>query len=274
MCFLVLDPHIGPVQRWPLVPLQKSSLHEGRTIAAGANSFLKLVQAWNSCISDVFQELVGSEMCIRDRYWANVRVQNKKTHTVEYQPCAFLLPHEYVELLHRLGDTGVLCSTAGLDPLSHKHLVHCKAMAGAAAMAPLGFWGDGVPVNWDRSESVETFSINLPGQCTTWKSLRLPVTGFSRKLLAPGTWDDLMSVVSWSFQVAALGVWPSARRDGSDWLPSDCHRRKKHGNFLKSCLVEVRGDWKFYGETFGFPKWNSSAGMCWKCTCTPAQVIM
>jgi hypothetical protein len=186
-------------------------------------------------------------------------------------PCAFLLPHEYVEVLCRLGDT-VVCSIAGLDPLSHRHLQRCKAMSGAADMVPLGLWGDGVPVNWDRSEPVETLSIYLPGQATTWKTLRLPVTGFSRKQLAPGTWDDLMSVIAWSFQYAAMGVWPPTRHDGSAWLPSDCNRSKKKGNVVRSCLVEIRGDWKFYAETFRFPQWNAAAGICWKRWCTLEQV--
>ena len=49
--------------------------------------------------------------------------------------------------------------------------------------------------------------------------------------------------------------------------------QNKQGNpWTQSVLVEVRGDWKFFGETFGFPKHNTKKGCCWLCECTPAQV--
>ena len=27
-----------------------------------------------------------------------------------------------------------------------------------------------------------------------------------------------------------------------------------------------------FAEVFGFPKWNNSAGLCWRCNCTPDQI--
>ena len=51
-------------------------------------------------------------------------------------------------------------------------------------------------------------------------------------------------------------------------------RLKRAGNQLgfAGALVEVRGDWLFFNECFGFPHWRSLNGICWRCRCTPDQV--
>jgi hypothetical protein len=41
---------------------------------------------------------------------------------------------------------------------------------------------------------------------------------------------------------------------------------------VRAALCEVRGDWKFFKDTFRFPGWNTKAGICWRCTCTPAEL--
>lgn len=209
-----------------------------------------------------------------DLYYAEIRVLNKKTHKEEKQWCAFLLPHEYIEVLRKFGDLGLLMDTAGLDPKSKEHLEFCEMMA-QCPLLPLGLWGDGVPVNWDRTESVDTISINLPGQVGKFKPLRLPVVGLSHKQLSENTYDDIMEVVAWSFQSCAEGVSAVERHDHRDWLESDKTRAKKAGTDLgiRAALCEVRGDWKFFGEVFSFPKHNTKAGCCWKCRITPEEVI-
>ena len=87
------------------------------------------------------------------------------------------------------------------------------------------------------------------------------------------TWDDIMEVLAWSFQCNAAGIMPKERHDGSAWLPSDSHRSKmaKNSIGLRAALVEVRGDWTMFAEAFRFPQHNLKAGICWKCTCTPAE---
>ena len=199
---------------------------------------------------------------------------SKATHQEELQACAFLLPHEYTEVLNRLGSRDVLLDTQGMDPKTLQHLNMCKRKSGASEMLALGLWGDGVPVNWDRTESVETFSINLPGLSGKYHGLRLPITGFTRKQVSSHTWHDLMQVIAWSLQCCADGFWPLLRHDGSPWIKTDTVRATKKGSLgIQSCLAEVRGDWKFFGETFDFPKWNNNSGICWKCECKPSEVF-
>ena len=207
-------------------------------------------------------------------YMAEIRVLGKRSQLEEVETCAFLLPHEYTEVLHRLGSKARLLDTDSMDPKTLQHLELCQRKCGTSQLLGLGLWGDGVPCNWDRTESVETLALNLPGVSGKYHGLRLPITGVSRKQISRHTWHDLMKVIAWSLQCCADGHWPSCRHDGTAWQAGDAKRARKTGSLgMQSCLVEVRGDWKFFGETFSFPKHNTKAGICWKCLCTPAQVI-
>ena len=208
-------------------------------------------------------------------YYAQVRVLNKSTRVQEQQWLAFCLPHEYIAALFRHGNSDVLMGSQNLDKLSQEHLTHCELQAGAKLL-PVGLWADGVPCSWDRNETIETVSINLPGLCDEFKALRLPVTGLSKRQVIPETWDDIFDVVSWSFLHAALGVYPDKRHDGTDFeSASDRQRRAKVAGksmAYKACLAEVRGDWDLFANVFHFPRWDRLSGCCWKCNIKPNEV--
>ena len=213
-----------------------------------------------------------------DVYWARIRVKDKKTQAEDTQLCACLLPHELLEVLHRLGDRRVLHATDGLDPKSQEHLSNMQAHHGEPLVA-LGLWGDGVPCNWDRTESVEVFSLNLPGQAGTYSTLRLPLTGLSRKQISEHTFYDIIDVLSWSLRHCYAGTLPRCRHDGAAFWKSDQKRKKLYENKdyelgVRGTLVEVRGDWKMYKEIFKFPAWNQKVGCCWRCKATPAEVLI
>ena len=186
---------------------------------------------------------------------------------------AFCLPREYIASLANVGDTGVLLDSSGLDTETERLQDVCEAET-QDRLVPLGMWGDGVPVNWDRSESVEVFSLNLPGQSGKYKLLRMPLGALSHKQVSGHTLDDIMSVLAWSFHACAMGVHPRERHDKGQWLSSDAQRCRAGGNSagVRSSLVQVRGDWKFFAEIFRFPKWNTKAGCCRRCNCTPEKV--
>ena len=208
-------------------------------------------------------------------YWAKVHVKDPKTQVEGTEWLAFQLPHEYIYLLAKLGDLEALLETTGLEPISHGNLAHCQAQAGCKLL-PLGLWGDGVPCNWDRTESVDTFSLNLPGLTSGYRTLRLPITALSHKQLVAKSWDSIMEVVAWSLQYAAAGCFPKSRHDGDAWLHSDKRRKSMAGNPLgaRAALVEVRGDWKFFAECFHMPAWNETAGICWFCRCTREEALL
>ena len=209
-----------------------------------------------------------------ESYKATCRTWNKRQHTVETTTISFLLPHEIMALIFRVSDAGKVYDVHGLDPRSLAHLRACESAAGTRLVA-VGLWGDGAPCNWDRTESIEIFSANLPGESGEFKKLRFLLTGISKKqVVSTSTFHDMMQVVAWSFQHLALGVYPRERHDGTPWAPTDTKRRRLAGKDMRvrGALVEVRGDWKFMKECFGFPGWNTEQGICWQCTCTPATL--
>ena len=210
-----------------------------------------------------------------DLYMAKIRVWNTKVAKEEESCMAFLLPHELLARIAKFSTRQVLMSTSSLDPKSLTHLQNCQARSGQALLA-CGLWGDGVPCNWDRTDSLELFTLNLPGLPAPWSNIRIPLCALSKKhISSKNTYDDLLGVLAWSFKHLAIGKAPSARHDGSPFGALDGTRRKTIAGKsldIAGTLVEVRGDWKFMKECFAFPAWNENAGCCWMCTCTPNGV--
>ena len=204
-------------------------------------------------------------------YWAQVRCRNVKKEAEELQWIAISLPHEILHAIQNISVLEKLHETEGMDPLTKAHHQSCEQQAGCRLLG-LGLWADGTPCNWDRSETVETLCLNFPGLTGDYKNLRITVTALSHKNVCANTWTDINAIVKWSLQILATGQWPTCRHDGSDWLKSDC-KRVKAREIQKSCLVEVRADWDWMAKIYGFPAHNFATGCCWKCTCTPAQVM-
>ena len=76
------------------------------------------------------------------------------------------LPHELVESLLKRNSIEALTQQTDMDNITIAHLEKAKSELGMATTAPilgLGLWMDGVPCNWDRTDSLEVFSLNFPG---------------------------------------------------------------------------------------------------------------
>lgn len=207
-------------------------------------------------------------------YEATIPCWSPRLHRQEDHRVALLLPHEALAVMCRVGSLQKLQEKAQCEPQTAEHVTKCETEQGCAFI-PVGLWGDGVPCNWDRTDSLEVLSWNLPGAAPPWKSLRLPITAVSRKNVSSETFDALLQVVAWSFQAMASGIYPSRRHDGTLFeTPSDTARRKMAGQPLghRAVLAEIRGDWKFMKEVFKFPGWNSQSGICWLCTCTKDEI--
>ena len=106
-----------------------------------------------------------------------------------------------------------------------------------------GLWADGVPIKFDRSESLEMISMSIPG-ISDRASIRLPITCMNKKffLKSGKTWHALFKIISWSFQCMLQGTFPSHFWDGSLLPPQ---RNKHAGKSLlgHGVLLEIRGDW-------------------------------
>eukprot|EP00971_Amphidinium_carterae_P054913 1082268-Amphidinium_carterae.1 len=72
----------------------------------------------------------------------------------------FTLPHEVLAALVAASSLSAVEEIGGLDDTT---LQHCMAVSSELGH-PLSFWQDGVPFNWDLSESLEVYSWSLPSQ--------------------------------------------------------------------------------------------------------------
>ena len=203
-------------------------------------------------------------------YIASVRCWNPKTQKIERDQVPMQAVHEVVAVLLKHGFADKLLETGNMDPLTLEHLRHCELEAGCKLLG-LGIWGDGAPTQWDRNESIDVISLSLPG-IKDYSTLRIPLIVLPHSRTCSETWEDVFEVVKWSLTILASGRWPTSRHDGSPWLPSDKCRMNARP-LLRAALTEVRQDWKFAAEVFGFPAHNLGEGNCWECTCTPGEVI-
>lgn len=213
-------------------------------------------------------------------YYAKIRVFDIQKQREVRKDIGFFLIHELLAKLAAKSNLSKLCDPAALSDLQQAQLQSCKAELGldqASLLIPVGLWGDGAPCNWDRSESLEVFTLSFPGVDPNNKAakIRMPLCAVNHKFtVSHNTFDDILEIVAWSLQMCALGQFPASRHDGSPWLKSDRSRAGLGGKELgfRAVLTEVRGDWKFFKETFRFQAWNEKAGCCFKCRATPDTI--
>ena len=211
-------------------------------------------------------------------YACTIRTRNPRTEEEEWSNIFLALPHEYVYCIQQHGSLDKLSDLSGCDPLTLQHLRSCEAAADTSFI-PLGLWGDGVPIQWERAESIETLSMNFVGHSGAYRNLRLPLVTIASKHISDNTWSDISEVLAWSFRQATLGVWPTRRHDGSCFTKADRLTRKgwqgrhiRRDVVVRAILVEMRMDWKYYSSVFGMHAHNLQIGNCWRCRHTPAQV--
>ena len=88
---------------------------------------------------------------------------------------------EMLEKFVRKGNLDKLYEKTGMDPLTKQHVESVETTL-QQKLIGVGIWGDGAPCNWDRSDSIEVFSMLLPGLSEEWRNLRIPLTGLSKNM--------------------------------------------------------------------------------------------
>jgi hypothetical protein len=207
-------------------------------------------------------------------YWAKIRVFDLKMQVVRKVKFPFLLPHELVWCLSEHSrDETALFQHGGLCKQSADHLANCAQLMGISLheLVAVNFWGDGVPMNFDRTQSLEVFSMAFPGLAAEHHNLRFPITVIPKKYVAKQkTKDDILKIISWSMEHLAAGMFPVQRHDAEPWQHSDTWRKRKSNQPLpRGILVEVKGDWAFMKDCFRFPQHNEKQGCCWLCHVCP-----
>ena len=204
-------------------------------------------------------------------YFCTVRVWDNAHQKLKLASIPLLLPHELVHTIGKRSNLTALLAGEGFSAIAKEHLAKVCALMQDSSILGVGFWLDGTPCNWDRSKSVETVSMNMPGLTKGDACLRLPLAVMMKDFMAKKeTMDDIMQVLSWSIQCSISGTFPTARHDGSPWGAKDVQRKKKSGQplSLKSVAVELRADWACLKDTFRLPGWRENAGCCYKCDIT------
>ena len=208
-------------------------------------------------------------------YYATVRVWDPKTAQATTCQIPLLLPHEQLREIADRSSIPALLETGGLSSDANRHLQSVIAQLGTQSVCGLGFWLDGTPCNWDRSKSVETISMNLPGQQGKLSALRFPIAVVMKQfMLKYDTTDDLLDVVAWSLRCLATGTMPTCRHDGTAWADTDAKRKALSGQPIgvRGAAVEVRGDWAMLKQSFRFPGWRETAGCCFRCDVKPDEI--
>ena len=216
------------------------------------------------------------QQCWGHLYWHKVLLHNPKTKSLERHTLPFLHPHEWLsdfflqpgaweegmpeEGSHYSQELAKVCTEWGNQPNT---------------MYPLGLHGDGVPVQGKLNQStLDFFTINM---CCSkaFGSMRVPIVCLETKWNSgEQTINEILEIITWSLEHLGKGVYPTARHDGSPFEGQMDKRRKENAGKLmpaKAALLELRGDWDWYGKWYGASQWNTKAGCCWLCSAKPVD---
>ena len=159
-----------------------------------------------------------------------------------------------------------------MDVQTKEHSDKLKEKFSLDDLVGLGLHGDGVPSHYDRTESVQVISMNLPGVGGKFAKMRIPMCAVPSSKVGDETMDAILEVIAWSIKHLQAGAHQECRHDGAPWNASDKLRSKKSGPLeLHAALVEVRDDWDFYSKVFHFPYHSELDGICWLCPCKRRQ---
>ena len=209
-------------------------------------------------------------------YTVEVPMWDARSQTEVMAPIQLLLPHE---LIHSLGSKAAslaaLCREEGLCASSRDYVAELKRKLACENLVPLSLWLDGVPCNWDRSQSLECIAMSLPGQVGKFGNLRLPLCVINKRFcIKRTTIDAILNVLCYSFRCLLMGKHPTRRHDGTPFTSADAKRSQAAGLPLsaRGCVAEVKGDWMMFKDIFRLPSWNEKKGCCFRCVVTPSEI--
>jgi len=123
----------------------------------------------------------------------------------------------------------------------------------------LGIHADGAPMT--KHESLFTISWNSLFAEGTTMDTRFIFTCIKKSDIGEGTLEALWSYLAWAFNTLASGETATA-----DWQgrPIGCKKEPlAHG--WKAFCVLLRGDWEFFANNIGLPRWDCAENCCWLC---------
>ena len=267
-------------------PISRMLFWPGRSQLPGQLPFLRMLKLQAPLVWTTWL-LVGEKNAARglkrkmlngshspDFYYADIELHDPKLEENREVSLPFLLPNEIAGKLFEFGDPTWILSRQVLQEdaeLIEKFSSSCQPARDPATVLPLGLWNDGVPCNWDRSQSLEVIALSFP----SIPGLRVPLFCLKKMFEAKKcSMDAALKVLVWSFEQLAVGRYRSRRHDGSPFdARVDKARIRLAGLELPSaCLTQIRGDWKMFKDTLSLPAHNERNGCCWICPMTPDKV--
>ena len=252
----------------------------------GLKSFAKMGKSGNNpqhCQRDLITA-VGKPAGCPDLYWAPMHIKDKDGNRCERMH-PFLLPHEFFAALwtekkdffkkHMLGDEGPELNALQEFWESHSNnsFVQDHPIIGGRPellplTLPLGIHGDAG--EFSHQENVFVISWNsLVGKGATSKTRFLTTCLNKTELLDDGTTlNEAFEVMAWSFNLLANRQFSITDHTGARF--DDTSSRFQQALFKefppgRAIVLQLRGDWQFLCQAFGFPQWNAADNMCWVC---------
>ena len=124
------------------------------------------------------------------------------------------------------------------------------------SIIPIGFHGDGGAHS--KHDSIYCFNWNSLLCNGATIQTRFLFTVVSKRQMTPTTLDALMKAFSWSMNVLLSGETPHCDYRGAPITGGG----RNLANGYRGALVQIRGDWEFYTQLFGFPTWQNNIRMC------------
>jgi hypothetical protein len=238
---------------------------------AGAEGVPELGKVGNSgkAVGNIHRDLMRKLMkgcTFPEPYWCLVPFLNKETGEEEMHETPVLLPHEVFAWFVEKDPEKIALwrPTPGHTIFYHAERWCEQFDVDIMHLIPLGIHGDGVPFAAKMRDTLECISYNI---LTDKSGARILYTTFPKSFSAgQKTWDALFRVFAWSMRHLMLGLWPRIREDRMGWRKNEDFRARMSGQGLgfHAAVLQVRGDWAFYKETFAFPHWQAKQ-CCWKC---------
>ena len=219
-----------------MVLVQRDSKNSKKTGNSGANK--------QNCSRDITRKLL--RRCRwPSLYHAKVRVWDPRKQRLTHCNLPLLLPHDIIyNMLKHGASLEALLSKEGFTIEAAEHLAHARQELQCHQLLGLGLWMDGVPCNWDRSQSVETVCISFPGLEGQWNNLRVPLVSINKKFVVKQqTFDDISR-----FWQGVLHACPLAQCQLVVMMPLPGHSWTPPGKLLlvrqlaaKECLQKSGG---------------------------------
>ena len=184
---------------------------------------------------------------------------------------SFVPPHEALDAeIHNIDASALLRAAKNgkhLPPSYFDHLVVVGAPA-ETPVYPIAVYMDGVRfTRTDSAHGVTVYNVltgvrHLVAVLRKSEVCRCGCRGWC-------TMWHLFQFLHWSFATMAAGVHPSARHDGSAFLPSDSTRAALSGVQLgwRAALLFLKADLAEFCNSYGFPSWSSTIAPCFFVSC-------